>query len=151
MRTNNRKYRNRWVVENADRDVRKRAFSMVKNDRGFTLLEVLFALAVFAIGILAVAGMQIRSVNLNTAARMQTEATVVAADWMERLAGLPFDDAQLDENNSPHQVVDGSYRVVWSITDDLPINQTKTIMLWVSSDNPNARDVIMNFIKAEES
>lgn len=120
------------------------------DDRGFTLLEVLFALGIFAIGILAVAGMQIRAVNLNTTARMQTEATVVAADWMERLAGLSFDDARLDENGSPHQVIDGPYRVVWSITDDLPINQTKTIMLWVSSNNPNAKDVIINFIKAQE-
>ncbi|HHP7234256.1 MAG TPA: prepilin-type N-terminal cleavage/methylation domain-containing protein [Desulfobacterales bacterium] len=129
---------------------RSSALPHPSDNRGFTLLEVLFALGIFAIGILAVAGMQIRSVNLNAAARMQTEATVVAADWMERLAGLPFDDAQLDENGSPHQIVDGSYRVVWSITDDAPINQTKTIMLWVSSDNPNARDVIINFIKAQE-
>lgn len=117
---------------------------------GYTLIEVLFALGIFTIGILAVAGMQIRAVNLNAGARMQTEATVVAADWMERLAGLAYDDDQLDENTSPHQSVDGVYRVVWSVSDDLPINQTKTIMVWVSADNPNADDVIINFIKARE-
>jgi type IV pilus modification protein PilV len=71
------------------------------NDRtsaqhGFTLLEVMIALAIFAIGILAVSAMQINSINVNAGARMQTEATSVASDAMERLLALPYDHSQLD-------------------------------------------------------
>ena len=55
---------------------------------GFTLIEVLLALAIFSIGLLAIAGMQTSSVNKNTSARMSTMAVEYGADYMERLLGL---------------------------------------------------------------
>ncbi len=67
-----------------------------ENARGFTLIEVLIAMAIFAIGVLAVTSMQMRSINLNTTARLQTEAATLAVGWMERLLALPFDDADGD-------------------------------------------------------
>ena len=54
-----------------------------KTSGGFTLIEVLIAISIFAIGILAIAGMQIKSINLNSAARMQSEATNAAVDFAE--------------------------------------------------------------------
>jgi type IV pilus modification protein PilV len=81
--------------------------------RGFTLIEVLISLAIFSIGILAVAGMQIQSVNLNAKARMQTEATNLAVECLERLKMLPYDDPDLDEAANPHQEQSGSYTVQW--------------------------------------
>ena len=68
-----------------------------KNAQGFSLIEVLIAMAIFAIGILAVTSMQMRSINLNTSARLQTEASTLAVDWMERLLAKPFEDICLDE------------------------------------------------------
>jgi len=72
-----------------------------KTSSGFTLIEVLIAISIFAVGILAIASLQIKSINLNSAARMQTEATTVAADCMERLLSLPYEHPDLDEENSP--------------------------------------------------
>ena len=43
------------------------------DSRGFTLIEVLMAMAIFSIGILAVGTMQIHSANSNTGARIHTE------------------------------------------------------------------------------
>jgi type IV pilus modification protein PilV len=63
------------------------------NVQGFTLIEVLIAMAIFAIGVLAVTSMQMRSISLNTSARLQTEASTLAVDWMERLLVLPYDDS----------------------------------------------------------
>ena len=118
--------------------------------RGFTLIEVLIALAIFAIGILAIAGLQIRSINLNSSARMQSEATIVAVDVMERLASLPYEHPELDETSGPQQNQVGVYTVFWQITDESPINWCKTITVWVTADNPNAREVRINFIRGPE-
>ena len=96
------------------------------NAQGFTLLEVVIALAVFSIGILAIASIQISSINGNASARMQTEATTLAVERLERLIALPYDHADLDENNNPHLATSGVYTIIWRITDDDPIPLTKS-------------------------
>lgn len=121
------------------------------DSQGLTLIEVLIALAIFSIGILAVGSLQIKAVNENASARMQTEATAYAVDRLERLLALPYDDPNLDELNNPHQVIEGSYTIVWNVTDDIPINDTKTINLSVTPANPAARTVSLSFIKGQGS
>ncbi len=121
------------------------------NNRGFTLLEVLFALAIFSIGILAIAGMQISSINGNSAARMQTEATTLAVERLEQLSARPYDHADLDPYNNPHQATSGSYTIVWNVSDDSPIPLTKTINITVTVANPNAKDVSLNLIRGQGS
>ncbi len=118
--------------------------------RGFTLIEVLIAVAIFAIGILAIAGLQIRSINMNAAARMQSEATTVAVDIMERLMSLPYEHPQLDESSGVQQSQVGVYTAFWQITDEAPVSWCKTITVWVTADNPNAKEVRINFIRGPE-
>jgi len=117
---------------------------------GFTIIEVLIAVAIFAIGILAIASLQIKSINLNTAARMQSEATTVAVDCMERLLSLPYEHPELNESAGTQQSQVGAYTVFWQITDESPISWCKTIAVWVTADNPHARDVRINFIRGPE-
>jgi type IV pilus modification protein PilV len=117
---------------------------------GFTLIEILIALAIFAIGILAIASLQIRSISLNAAARMQSEATVAAVDCMERLLSLPYEHPDLDESSGTQQTQVGVYTVFWSVTDESPISWCKTISVWVTADNPNAKEVRINFIRGPE-
>jgi prepilin-type N-terminal cleavage/methylation domain-containing protein len=122
---------------------------------GFTLLEVMIALAIFAIGILAVSAMQINSINQNAGARMQTEATSLASDSMERLLALPYDHEQLDPDVTlnPHRMAMGAYTVEWTVTTpavgdpvygDIPV---KMIDMTVSCDNRNARPVVLSCIR----
>jgi prepilin-type N-terminal cleavage/methylation domain-containing protein len=124
---------------------------------GFTMVEVLIALAIFSIGILAVFAMQTTAINQNAAARMQSEATGVAVHTMERLAIAPFDhdDLSTAPEDNPHQQDIGSYRVEWRVTtpalgdpvyDGIPV---KMIALTVASNNPNARPVSLSFIKGQ--
>ena len=117
---------------------------------GFTLIEVLLALTIFAIGILAIAGLQIKSINQNSAARLQSEATTVAVDCMERLMSLPYEHPQLDEGSGVQQDQVGPYTVFWEITDESPISWCKTIDVWVTSNNPNSEEVRINFIRGPE-
>jgi len=117
---------------------------------GFTLIEVLIAVAIFAIGILAIAGLQIKSINLNSAARLQSEATTAAVDCMERLMSLPYEHPDLDESVDPQQYQAGAYTVFWSVTDESPISWCKTIAVWVTANNPHAKTVRINFIRGPE-
>jgi len=121
------------------------------NNRGFTLLEVMITIAIFSIGILAIAGMQIASINGNASARMQTEATTLAVERLERLIALPYDHTDLDPSNNPHQVASGSYTIVWDVSEDVPITFTKTINITVTAANSNAKDVSLNFIRGQGS
>jgi type IV pilus assembly protein PilV len=118
--------------------------------RGFTLIEVLIAIAIFSIGILAIATLQINSINLNSAARMQSEATTAAVDCMERLMSLPYEHPDLDESSGTQQTQVGAYTVHWSVTDESPISWCKTISVWVTANNPNSRTVRINFIRGPE-
>jgi len=61
-----------------------------KDSQGFTIIEVLIAMSVFAIGILAVWAMQIAAINNNAAAKMRTEATILAAKWVENRLSTPY-------------------------------------------------------------
>lgn len=57
--------------------------------RGFSLIEILVALFVFAIGILTVAGLQIVSKRTNFDAVQRTTATYLANDIVERMRANP--------------------------------------------------------------
>ena len=118
--------------------------------QGFTLIEVLIGLTIFAIGILAIASMQLKSINLNTSARIQSEATVAAVDCMERLLSLPYEHPELDESTGVQQTQSGPYTVNWQVTDESPISWCKTISVWVTANNPNAKEVRLNFIRGPE-
>jgi type IV pilus modification protein PilV len=105
---------------------------MLKVSRGFTLIETLFAMAIFSIGILAVGSMQISSINNNASARMRTEATILASEMVEELLSLEdYNDPLLGTDTQSASSANNIYCLEWSATDDSPIPSTKTITLSV--------------------
>ena len=106
---------------------------------GFTIIEVMIALAIFAIGFLAVAAMQIDAVRRASHARDVTTAQELAKLEMEFLQGLPFYDATADlDGNGAVEPFDmhpallvgqhvengawtGAYTIRWTVVDDVPI------------------------------
>ena len=122
------------------------------DERGFTFIEVLIVIAVFSIGVLAVASMQITSINANASARMSGEATALAANQLEVLMAKDYaTDDDLKEINNPHGFNDGAYQVGWIVTDsDIDGDgntDSKTISVTVRSANPRAKDVKIQFIR----
>jgi type IV pilus assembly protein PilV len=85
--------------------------------QGFTLIEVLIAMAIFAIGILAVGSMQISAINTNVSAintnalaRNSTTVVTMAKDRAEQLMALPYnDDIFTDLTVGEHSVAAGSF------------------------------------------
>lgn len=115
-----------------------------RKEEGFSLLEVLIAISIFSIGILAVATMQISAINGNASARRHTEAATFAADRAERLMALPYDHAELAAGAHP-----GSPS--WTVTDDTPVPNTKTVNVIVTwSDRGTQKSLSLDFIKARD-
>lgn len=69
----------------------KQFFGTCSSEEGFTLVEVMVALAVFTMGILAVNAMQTKAVSVNTSANKLTTASSWAADRVERIFGLDYE------------------------------------------------------------
>lgn len=69
---------------------KERESKMVSNNKGFTLVEVMIGMAIFVIGYLAVASMQIVAIKGDTNGRKTTEAATLAADQLETLMVLPL-------------------------------------------------------------
>ena len=80
---------------------------------GFTILEVMVAISILAVGLMAIFTAQSRSIRGNTDANRQTEAMTLAQDKMEELLAVPYED--LDGTGSP-VTAPGGYEVAWTVT-----------------------------------
>lgn len=121
--------------------------------KGFTLIEVLIVLAIFSIGILAVAAMQMTSTKGNASARRITEATALAENQIENLMQLSYDHADLNPATNPHSSTQGSYSINWNVTEvDLDTNGTndsKKVDLTVNWNYGGDRSVSIQYIIPE--
>jgi prepilin-type N-terminal cleavage/methylation domain-containing protein len=142
------------------------------NQGGFTLIEVLMAMAIFLIGVLAVLMMQIKAIDTNSNARNVTANYTWAIDKIEKLLALDYDDADLSsgdhsiaagtftqatdgiDNNADGQIDEsgesGQIFISWFVQDDFPVEDSKSVRVTVSHRVPLARDRILriDFIKA---
>lgn len=103
-----------------------------RREAGFTLIEVLIALTIFAVGMLAVASMQLSAITVNARANRLTQRTTYAQAKIEELVALPYTNSNLD--NGPHgpiNTADG-FAVSWNIRDNFPIPNVKLIDVTVS-------------------
>lgn len=64
----------------------------MRSEDGFSLVELLVAIALFGLVLTAVAGAFISSLRSISDQRLRTAATRVASDHLETLRGLPFDE-----------------------------------------------------------
>lgn len=68
---------------------------------GFTLVEVMVAIIIFALGFTAVVTMTTGSVGGNAQARAMSGAAETAAEWVEVLTALPYSDPLLTDTVDP--------------------------------------------------
>ena len=103
-----------------------------KHDRqaGFTLIEVVVAISILSVGLLAVASMQTAAINGNDKAYRITEGVTWAQDRLEYLLALPYDDAALSLGTDKTDPMSSSSPPNYTITYDVtggPIANTKRI------------------------
>lgn len=148
----------------------------MKKNNGFSLLEVLITMTILAIGLLAVAGMQIHTMEGNDFSQDMTEAMILAQDTAENLAILSSDDLLLrdadgganwngatnDFNirsdlanadrldlNSPYNRNEVQYNVGWYVQDNTPVQNVKTVAVVVSWTDQIARQVVYRMTIAD--
>jgi prepilin-type N-terminal cleavage/methylation domain-containing protein len=104
----------------------------VKDQKGFTLLEVLISIVILSVALLAIAGLQIISIRGNSFGGTMTEAVTLARDKIE---DLKRDDWANVNTDYDLQVVRGiNYARNWAVQ---LVGQTKEVTVTVSWDNGN--------------
>ncbi|SPD76286.1 putative PilV [uncultured Desulfobacterium sp.] len=118
-------------------------------EAGFTLVEIMIAVCIFSVGLLAIASMQMSGTQGTARARCNTEATVWASDRVEKLISLPYDHADLT-NGAHGPVTEDRYTINWTVADNLLMNNIKTITVSVTwDDNSMDRTVSFTYYKAD--
>jgi prepilin-type N-terminal cleavage/methylation domain-containing protein len=137
---------------------------------GFSLIEVMVALAVFSVGLLAIFSMQFSAIKTNAVARGVTENITVASAKAEQLMALSYEHADLlAGSHQPAQSADGIdnnldgdvdeagetgyLQVDWQVQDDcLGVDFTghKCVQVHVSStvNGKRLKEIRLDFIKA---
>ena len=87
---------------------------LLTGQSGFTILEVMVAISILAVGLMAVFSAQSRSIMGNKDANRQTEAMTLAQDRMEELLAVRYED--LDGTGSP-VTAPGGYTIAWTVTE----------------------------------
>lgn len=112
-----------------------------KNESGFTLIEVLIAMAILAIGLLGIGMMQAYFAEGNANSRQLIRATDIATAKIEELGNLDPGDADLDTTANPHkdtiEKYPLSYDLEWNVTKadtETETDQVLDIDLTVSWD-----------------
>ena len=141
-------------------------------ETGYTLMEVMIAIAIFSVGFLAVGSMQIMAMKTGINSRSQTTVLSIAKDRAEELEVLPYTHADLAGSAAPgtphapaadidgidndeNGVIDdeaagtGHVSIRWNVIDDQPVTGTKTIRVTVNRTGAGSpKSATLDFIKA---
>jgi len=93
------------------------------NQRGFTVVELMAALLLFSIGLVALARVLPQGMEVRDRGRRMTVAMQLAREQIETLRSLPFTDPDLaNGQHVDNQVLrNGTYRRRWTVQDDTPL------------------------------
>jgi type IV pilus assembly protein PilV len=106
----------------------------LKKQDGFTLIEVLIALTIFSVGLLAIAAMQTSAIRMNSTGNRVTELSTLGIDRMENLMSLPYTDPQLAVGAYTDPSPPAGYTANWTVVQDTLVTKTRRITLTMSGN-----------------
>jgi type IV pilus assembly protein PilV len=92
----------------------------LSGEGGFTLIEVIVAISILTVGLLAVASMQTSAIRGNHMGYRVTEATTMAQDRLEWLMMQDYADAALDAGTDKADPIGGApsgYTINYDVAD----------------------------------
>ena len=126
-------------IENTNISYTETQMDKLKKENGFTLLEVLVAITIFAVGLLAVAALHTSAIKMNSTSNKLTNLSTLAMDQIEKLSALPYADSALNAgNHGPAASPAANYSISYFVTDttfvidSVPVSIKKTVTVTVS-------------------
>ena len=102
----------------------------MKREGGFTLIELLIAVSILSAGLLALGTMQVSAISGGAYSSNVTEGSTLAADRLEKLLALPYNDPSLAPG--AHSLdLPNAQTVSWNVVENVPMTNTKTITFTV--------------------
>lgn len=124
-----------------------RAFK--KNEQGFTFIEIVAGLLVLAIGLIAIASMQITSIRGSAFSSHMTQASILAQDQLEYLKNLPFDHPDLNSGiHNEDQIVETIFSREYEVVED-SANSLKRITVTIRWNDHGKHSVSFSTIRAK--
>ena len=120
---------------------------------GFTLIEVMVAMAIFAIGAMSLLACVPLASKRVMKAGAQTRASSIAAQAAEELLGVPYAHSSLTPgtHNDPANPRDGLYYTRWVVESNQPYASCKRITVTVARGNVTAFPVVRLVIVASQT
>ncbi|MBU1172599.1 MAG: prepilin-type N-terminal cleavage/methylation domain-containing protein [Proteobacteria bacterium] len=87
-----------------------------KNEKGFTIIEVMLAIVLLTVGIFSAMRLQIASINGNETAMKLSEGVLVVSDTIETFMGLPMTDLLLTSGDGHDPIVVDTDKERYTIT-----------------------------------
>ncbi len=112
----------------------------LKSQKGVGLIEIVVAMLVFAVGIVAALRTLPESNTATSRARNITIATNLAQEQVERLMGSPFTSAVLaaGAHTDPGNPLERHFTRSWNVVDNSPLSGMKQVAVTVSFNSGSA-------------
>jgi type IV pilus assembly protein PilV len=115
------------------------------DEKGFTLIETLMAIAIIAIGLLALAALQTSAISGNAKANKHSMAVSLAEDQVETYRNMPYDSIPASPPAEPW----GIFTRTTTVQDGVPVAGSKTVTVSVSWQEKVQRTVEFQTIIAQ--
>lgn len=119
------------------------------HENGFTFIEVIAGLIVLAIGLIAIASMQITAIKGSAFSSHMTQASILAQDQLEYLKNLSFDHPDLSSGkHNEDQIIETIFSREYEIVEDTG-NSLKTITVTIQWNDHGKHNVSFSTIRTE--
>lgn len=105
--------------------------------RGFSLIEILIAIVILSISLLALAALMATTTQNNSFGSHMTEAATFAQDKLEEFKLIPWDNIAGGADSKPYQDIPNYYTRTWNVSTLVnptppPNNLLKTINITIN-------------------
>lgn len=130
---------------------KRRPLNLSPGNAGYTLMELMIALMILAVGVMGIWSMQGVAIRSNATAKKVTDTAALGSDQFEKLMRLAYDDAVLTPGTTTTRN-EGKYTVTWSVSAaNVPISNIKTVTVVASwTEAGQQRSVSYVYYKADQ-